>query len=229
VVADLHFAPTAWARDNLLREGVPDGRIAVTGNPGLDALRWALALPFDPSHDPLADLPPDKRILLVTAHRRENQAHIGAICAALRRLAARGDVHVVYPVHLNPNIHEPVLAALGDAPHVSLLAPLDYQPLVRLMQHSALVLTDSGGIQEEAPALGKPVLVLRDVTERPEGVAAGTARLVGPHEEAIVAAATRLLDDPAAYEAMAHAVNPYGDGHAAERIVARLLAEGAHG
>jgi len=166
-----------------------------------------------------------KKLILVTAHRRENfGAPLENICSALKELAARGDVEIVYPVHLNPNVQEPVYRLLGDVPHVTLLPPLDYLPLVHLMKRSTIVLTDSGGIQEEAPAFGVPVLVLREVTERPEGVQAGVLKLVGTADRLIVQEANRLLDDPAAYASMARASNPFGDGHAAERIVRALLA-----
>lgn len=226
VVADLHFAPTAWARDNLLREGIAADCIHVTGNPVIDALLAVADMPYDATQGPLAGLPWQRRILLVTAHRREHFGRpLEEICQALLELARcyRDDVQVVYPVHLNPNVQEPVYRLLDGQPNITLLPPLDYQPLVYLMKRCYLVLTDSGGIQEEAPSLGKPVLVLRDTTERPEGVQAGTVRLVGPHHQAIVAEASRLLEDSAAYQAMAHAVNPYGDGHAAARIVDVLL------
>ena len=228
VVADLHFAPTARARDNLLREGVHADKIHVTGNPVIDALLMVADMPYDPGQGSLADMPWDKRIILVTAHRRENFGQpLENICAALREIAHRhnGDVHIVYPVHLNPNVQEPVYRLLKGVPNISLLPPLDYLPLVHLMKRAYLVLTDSGGIQEEAPGLGKPVLVLREVTERPEAVEAGTVRVVGADREQIVAEAIRLLEDDAAYEEMSRAVNPYGDGHAAERIVAALLGE----
>ncbi len=227
VVADLHFAPTERARQNLLREGVPAASIHVTGNPVIDALHWAADLPYVPDAGPLAGLPWGARLVLVTAHRRENLGQpLEEICLGLRDLAERfgAGLHIVYPVHLNPQVQRTAHRVLDDVPNVTLLAPLDYQPLVYLMKHAALVLTDSGGIQEEAPGLGVPVLVLRDVTERPEAVEAGTVRLVGPHREAIVAEASRLLEDPIAHASMARAVNPYGDGHAAQRIVAALLA-----
>jgi len=226
VVADLHFAPTEHARDNLLREAVPDSRIRVTGNSIIDALQLAAAMPFNWARSALAGLPEAARLVLVTAHRRENfGAPLEHICGALRALAARfsPEVHFVYPVHLNPNIDEPVRAMLGQTPGVTLLPPLDYLPMVNLLKRSDLVLTDSGGVQEEAPGLGKPVLVMREVTERPEGVAAGTVRLVGTDQATIEREVTRLLTDNEAYSAMAQAVNPYGDGHAAERIVEALL------
>lgn len=220
VIADLHFAPTAWAANNLRREGVPEERIVVTGNTVIDAIQWTSELPFDPTGTPLADLPiGEKRLIVVTAHRRENFGQgIAEICAALRELATRDDVHVVYPVHLNPNVREPVHAALDGVQNITLLPPLEYRPLVWLLQQCHFVISDSGGIQEEAPGLGKPVLVLRETTERPEGVEAGTVRLVGACREPIVEWATRLLDDPVRYELMAQAVNPYGHGEAATRI-----------
>jgi UDP-N-acetylglucosamine 2-epimerase (non-hydrolysing) len=225
VIADLHFAPTAWARDNLLREGAPPETVHVTGNPVIDALLTVAEKPYDPESGPLAGLPWERRIILVTAHRRENFISLEEICRALSEIAHRyeGDVHIVYPVHLNPNVQEPVYRLLGGQPGITLLPPLDYLPLVYLMKRCTLVITDSGGIQEEAPGLGKPVLVLRDVTERPEGVEAGTVRLVGTDRERIVAETVRLLEDAEAYRRMAQAVNPYGDGHAAERIVDALI------
>jgi UDP-N-acetylglucosamine 2-epimerase (non-hydrolysing) len=226
VVADLNFAPTAWARDNLLSEGVPREIVYVTGNPVIDALLSVAERPYDPDIGPLAGLPWGRRIILVTAHRRENFGPpLEDIGAALLEIAQRypDDVHIVYPVHPNPNVQTPVHRLLSGVPDISLLDPLDYLPLVYLMKHSTLVLTDSGGIQEEAPGLGKPVLVLREKTERPEGVEAGTVRLVGTRTEKIVAETCRLLDDPAAYHEMAQAVNPYGDGHAAEHILSALL------
>jgi len=228
VVADLHFAPTAWARDNLLREGVHADKIHVTGNPVIDALLMVADMPYDVRQGPLADIPWDKRVILVTAHRRENFGKpLESICAALREIAHRysGDVHIVYPVHPNPNVQNTVYRLLDGVPNITLLPPLDYLPLVHLMERAYLVLTDSGGIQEEAPGLGKPVLVLREVTERPEAVEAGTVRVVGTDREQIVAEVMRLLDDYGAYEQMANAVNPYGDGHAAQQIAGALLGE----
>lgn len=230
VVADLHFAPTEWARQNLLREGVDDTLIKVTGNPVIDALQVVAEQPEPEEIDGLLGRlgignrePGGQKLILVTAHRRENFGQpIQDICAALKALAARGDVEIVYPVHLNPNVQEPVYRLLGDVPHITLLKPLDYLPLVQLMKHARLILTDSGGIQEEAPGFGIPALVLRDVTERPEGVEAGALKLVGTDTQVILREANRLLDDPAAYAAMAKAVNPYGDGRAAQRIVEAL-------
>jgi UDP-N-acetylglucosamine 2-epimerase (non-hydrolysing) len=165
-----------------------------------------------------------KRLVLVTAHRRENFGQpLENICHAIRELASRKDVEIVYPVHLNPNVQEPVNRLLKGIPHVTVLPPLDYLPMVHLMKHATCLLSDSGGLQEEGPALGVPVLVLRETTERPEGVEAGTLKLVGTETSHIVREAQRLLDEPAAYAAMARAVNPYGDGHTAERIVNALL------
>jgi UDP-N-acetylglucosamine 2-epimerase (non-hydrolysing) len=237
VVADLHFAPTEWSRQNLLREGVPADQVIVTGNPVIDALQSVAELPPDAyTRDLLErigfqrDFTGDKkpRLILVTAHRRENFGRpLEDICLALRRLAETyGEaVRLVYPVHLNPNVQEPVYRLLGRVPNITLLDPLDYLPLVQLMRRASLVLTDSGGLQEEAPGLGVPVLVMRAVTERPEGVQAGTVKLVGTDPERIYNEARRLLDDPAAHAQMARAVNPYGDGHAASRIVAAILAQ----
>jgi UDP-N-acetylglucosamine 2-epimerase (non-hydrolysing) len=228
VTADLHFAPTEWARQNLLREGIEERQIALTGNPVIDALQVVAAQPIPESINSLLEKLKIKgngnRLILVTAHRRENFGKpLESICEAIKLLASRGDVEIVYPVHLNPNIQEPVHRLLGDTPHVTLLPPLDYLPLVHLMKKASIVLTDSGGIQEEAPAFGIPVLVLREVTERPEGVEAGTLKLVGTNTARITSQAALLLDDPAEYAKMARAVNPFGDGHAAERIVQALL------
>ncbi len=239
VVADLHFAPTEWSRQNLLKENVPDTRIVVTGNPVIDALHYVMRLPASPEATALigqigllaeqADPPGKPWLVMVTAHRRENFGQpLEAICAALRGLAETygKDIRIIYPVHLNPNVQEPVYRLLKDVPNITLLPPLDYLPLMTLVKRARLMLTDSGGLQEEAPGLGVPVLVMREVTERPEGIAAGTVRLVGTDTDRIVSEARRLLDDPQAHAAMAHAVNPYGDGHAAERIVAALLKAG---
>jgi UDP-N-acetylglucosamine 2-epimerase (non-hydrolysing) len=221
-LATVHFAPTPAGRDNLLRENVRREDIRVTGNTAIDALQMVLSQPRPAALPRL--FPADRRGILVTAHRRESfGAGLRSICAALRRLAARPDVHLVYPLHPNPNVREVAIAALSGLPNVTLTEPLDYRPFVWAMAESTLILTDSGGIQEEAPSLGKPVLVLRDCTERPEAIAAGVARLVGTDEACIVRETERLLDDAAAYAAMARAVNPYGDGRAAARIGAELL------
>ena len=219
-LARWHFAPTASARDNLLREGVAPAAIHVTGNTVIDALlsvadrRPAIGVPIDPA----------KRLILVTAHRRENFGEpLREICRAIRRLAETNpDVAVLYPVHPNPNVKGVAEELLGGCPGITLCPPLDYLPFVGAMQRAYLILSDSGGVQEEAPALGKPVLVLRRETERPEAVAAGVVKLVGPVYERIVAQAQRLLDDPGYYSSMARGVSPYGDGHAAGRIVAVL-------
>jgi len=226
VVADLHFAPTERSQQNLLREGVPNENILVTGNPVIDALHWVAEQPFDYG---TLDLNLQKaRLILVTAHRRENFGKpLENICIALRKIAERyGDqVQIVYPVHLNPNVQEPVNRLLKGIDNITLLPPLDYLPLVCLMKQAYLVLTDSGGIQEEAPGLGKPVLVLREVTERPEAVDAGTVKLVGTDRTSILNATIRLMEDASEYQKMATAINPYGDGHAANRIVKALLGE----
>lgn len=224
-VCDLHFAPTTQSRDNLLRESVNSSSIIVTGNTVIDALLEVAAKEYDWNSGELAEVPHGKKIILVTAHRRENfGAPLFEICQALKEIAARyPELHIVYPVHLNPNVQQVVRAELGEIPNITLLAPLDYLPLVQLMKASHLVLTDSGGLQEEAPGLGKPVLVLREVTERPEGVEAGTVQLVGTDKDRIVAATMRLLDDATEYDRMARAVNPYGDGKASQRIVESLL------
>ena len=225
-IAAFHFAPTANSRDNLLRESVQAESIFVTGNTVIDAL-LDMVKKIDSDIElkcklgqQFAFLNSEKRIILITGHRRENFGKgFEDICNALARLAARGDVELVYPVHLNPNVQEPVRRLLGAIPNVHLIEPLDYLPFIYLMNRSYLVITDSGGIQEEAPSLGKPVLVIRDTTERPEAVEAGTVRLVGTDADNIFRETTSLLDDVAAYERMAFAHNPYGDGFAAKRIV----------
>lgn len=226
VTADFHFAPTEWSKGNLLDEGVGEKSIVVTGNSVIDALKY-VSTQAEPKEitDILAKLV-GKKIILVTAHRRENFGKpIENICDALKELASYKNVEIVYPVHLNPNVQEPVNRLLKDVEHITLLPPLDYLPLVHLMKHATLILTDSGGIQEEAPAFGIPTLVLRDVTERPEGVEAGTLKLVGTETSHIVKEAKHLLDDESAYAEMARAVNPYGDGHAAEKIVQALVGQ----
>ncbi|MCC6716685.1 MAG: UDP-N-acetylglucosamine 2-epimerase (non-hydrolyzing) [Acetobacteraceae bacterium] len=231
-IASMHFPPTEAAAGNLRREGVPEERLLVTGNTVIDALQWVAAkLDADPALSArfaaeFSWLDPVRRLILVTGHRRENfDGGLARVCRALARLGRRGDVQIVYPVHLNPKVQETAQAVLDGSPAVHLIAPQDYLPFVYLMRRSNLIVTDSGGIQEEAPGLGKPVLVTRDTTERPEAITAGTARLVGTGEEALVGAASELLDNPAAYAAMAKARNPFGDGTAAQRIVARLLQE----
>jgi UDP-N-acetylglucosamine 2-epimerase (non-hydrolysing) len=230
VLAALHFAPTPWARDNLLREGVAAEVVHVTGNTVIDALLEVVArLEADQAlraglERQFGFLQPGRKLVLVTGHRRESFGPgFEQICQALRTLGEREDVEIVYPVHLNPNVQEPVRRVLGACPRVHLIEPLEYLPFVYLMSRACLIVTDSGGIQEEAPSLGKPVLVMRETTERPEAVAAGTANLVGTDRERIVGEAARLLDDAEAYRAMAQAHNPYGDGQAAERIAAACV------
>jgi len=226
VVGDLHFAPTEWAKNNLLREGIPAERITVTGNTVIDALHEVVARPLDLSAGILAGVDDSQQIILVTAHRRENFGDpLERIFTALRSIATEfaGKVTMIYPVHLNPRVQEPAHRLLAGLPNIRLIEPVDYLTMVHLMKRAHLILTDSGGIQEEAPALGKPVLVLREKTERPEALQAGTAILVGTDPERIVRETRRLLDDPRAHSAMAKAINPFGDGHAAERIVAALL------
>ena len=223
-VADLHFAPTETAAAALRAENVAGEAIHVTGNTVIDALlatrdRIAAEPVLAAGLTPLAERFAGKRIVAVTAHRRENWgAGMSGIAAAVARLADRPDIAVIFPVHPNPQVRPVMEAALAGRDNVALIAPLDYPHFVRLMMLADVMLTDSGGVQEEAPSLGKPVLVMRDTTERPEGVIAGTARLVGTDTATIVAAATRLLDDASAYAAMSQAHNPYGDGHAARRI-----------
>ena len=224
VITDLHFAPTETAAAALRAESVPDGAIHVTGNTVIDALLFAQGkIAADPSLAPaiapLKERFAQRRIIAVTAHRRENfGAGMREIAKGLQTLAARPDVAIIYPLHPNPNVGEVMRPALVGYANIALIDPLDYLDFVAMMAASDIVLTDSGGIQEEAPSLGKPVLVMRDTTERPEGVAARTARLVGANAAAIVAETARLLDDPAAYQAMAQAHNPYGDGTASRRI-----------
>lgn len=226
----LHFAPTALARQNLLEEAVPATNILVTGNTVIDALLMARAkLAANGALDAafaaqFSYLNPTKRLILVTGHRRENHdGGIARVCTALAALAARGDVQILYPVHLNPKVKQAVDPILQDVKDVFLIAPQSYLPFVWLIDRAALVVTDSGGLQEEAPSFGKPVLVTRDTTERPEAVNAGTVRLVGTDAAALVREANHLLDDRAAYDEMAFAHNPYGDGHAAPRILDALV------
>lgn len=224
VVADIHFAPTQQAVDNLCGEGVATETVYLTGNTVVDALKWMSARVADRPLPPAVD-PGDKRLVLVTAHRRESFGEpFRDLCRALRDLATRfDDVELVYPVHLNPNVQAPVREILGDCPRVRLVEPLGYADFVALLNRAHLILTDSGGIQEEAPGLGIPTLVLRDKTERPEAVAAGGVRLVGTARERIVAEATALLSDHATYQTMARRRHVYGDGRAAQRIVEVLV------
>ena len=230
-LSGMHFAPTELARAALLREGIPPASVHVTGNTVIDALQFITGLPASAAAQLMLDaLPAGRRLILVTAHRRENfGAPLQGIIGALRALAQRGDVQIVYAVHPNPSVAGPVQAALGAVSGITLAPALDYLTFVHLMRRAALILTDSGGVQEEAPGMGVPVLVLRSVTERPEAVQAGAALLVGTDTAAIVSAASCLLDDSAAYKKMATASNPFGDGHAGERIVALLLAAGRSG
>ena len=226
-----HFAPTNLSKANLLSEKVEDSCITVTGNTVIDALFWVLdRIDGDPKRKQAisgildSQLPFNwihQRYVLITGHRRENFGEgFLQICHALKELASRfPDVHFVYPVHLNPNVQEPVNSILNNLPNIHLTAPLEYEPFVYLLKHCFLVLTDSGGIQEEAPSLGKPVLVMRDVTERPEAVTAGTVRLVGANRKLIVNTVVELLENDSAYQLMAMAHNPYGDGKACERII----------
>ncbi|MFZ5958366.1 non-hydrolyzing UDP-N-acetylglucosamine 2-epimerase [Pseudomonas knackmussii] len=231
VIADLHFPPTKKARDNLLREGTSIDQIEVTGNTVIDALLWMRdhlhESGWQPAADsPLAALDADKRLVLITGHRRENFGlGFQHICEALAELARRyPDVQFVYPVHLNPQVQQAVYGLLADKPNIHLIAPQDYQHFVWLMDRAYLILTDSGGIQEEAPALGKPLLVLRKVTERPSVLEGGTVMLVGTNTKRIVGETSTLLDDAEAYAHMNRVYSPYGDGHASERIGARLVA-----
>ncbi|MER8642897.1 UDP-N-acetylglucosamine 2-epimerase (non-hydrolyzing) [Mesorhizobium sp. M1252] len=232
-IATWHFAPTTEARDNLFAEGKAANTIFVTGNTVIDTLlhfsseidadklmnaKLAARFPF---------IDPTKKMILVTGHRRENfDGGIQRICTALKALSARRDVQIIYPVHPNPNVRSVVDAEIGTVPNIHLIDPQDYLPFLYLQKQSYLVLTDSGGVQEEAPSLGKPVLVMRENTERPEGIAAGTARLVGTDIEKILANANSLLDDESVYRGMAERHNPYGDGQAATRIVEELLNHG---
>jgi len=224
-IADIHFAPTQSARENLLNENISDSQIYVTGNSVIDALFWILEKNFELMSPCFEKIDFNKRIILVTAHRRESFGHyIEEICEGLAKLAkTRDDIEIVYPVHLNPNIHQPVEKIVGWIPNIHLIPPLDYAVFISLMNKSHIILTDSGGIQEEAPSLGKPVLVLREVTERPEAVEAGTVKVVGRTSEKIVHEVSILLDDEKEYNKMARAINPYGDGKASRRIINFIL------
>jgi UDP-N-acetylglucosamine 2-epimerase (non-hydrolysing) len=228
-IADLMFAPTPTAAGNLSREYNQRGKVLVTGNSGIDALLYVAGrLETEPALSasvaaryPFLD--PERRLVLVTGHRRESFGEgFARICDGLATLAARGDVQVVYPVHLNPQVQGVVRARLSGLPNIHLIEPVEYLDMIYLMRQSTVLVTDSGGIQEEGPALGKPVLVMRDVTERPEAIAAGSVRLVGTQSAAIIDAVTQLLDSATARAAFADRINPYGDGHASERIVAAL-------
>lgn len=224
-LADLHFPPTKSAMDNLLREQVPREEIALTGNTVIDALLEVAKRKFDLSSTGIR-LTPGKKIVLVTTHRRENWgAPLRGICTAIKTIAERfhEQVEIVLPVHKNPTVSTVVNEVLGNVPNVLLTEPLDYEPFIHLLKASYLVLTDSGGIQEEAPSLGKPVLVMRDKTERPEAVLAGTVKLVGSDTDLIVTEASKLLGDEAEYAKMSQATNPYGDGRASSRIIYSIL------
>lgn len=227
-LADYHFAPTATSKANLLRENVPEAKITVTGNTVIDALKTTVKPDYRFDDDNLHEvLDSGKRLILMTTHRRENlgepMRHVyKALCEVLH---THDDVEAIFPVHKNPKVRQIVNEELGHLPQVHLIEPLDYQPFANLMARVDVVLTDSGGIQEEAPALGKPVLVLRDTTERPEAVTAGTVKLIGTAYEDVLRETNLLLDDPEHYRAMAEAVNPYGDGEACARIVNRILRE----
>ena len=226
-LAAVHFAATEGARSNLLREGIAGDTIHVTGNSGIDAVlnvRDRLVSGELPSGEWGFLQASQKRLIVVTAHRRESFGEgFENICRALRTIAARGDVEIVYSVHHNPNVREPVYRHLSGVAGIHLIEPLDYVPFIDLMRRAFLLLTDSGGVQEEGPSLGKPIIVMREKTERPEAVEAGTVRLAGTDEQKIVREVNRLLDDPAAAGRMAHVHNPYGDGHASERIAAGML------
>nr|WP_321258534.1 UDP-N-acetylglucosamine 2-epimerase (non-hydrolyzing) [uncultured Pseudodesulfovibrio sp.] len=231
VLSSLHFAPTEQARLNLIKENISEDRIEVTGNTIVDALlHTARKIESDANltRELEAGFPSvdwSKRIVLVTGHRRENFGKFEGVCDALEELAGRSDVEVVYPVHLNPNVRIPIFKCLENVPGVHLCDPVDYLTFTFLMMKATLILTDSGGVQEEAPSLGKPVLVMRDKTERPEAIERGTALLVGVEPDSILKAANRLLDDPDAYAAMTKVHNPFGDGRAAHRIIDRLRNE----
>lgn len=224
-LAALHFAATDGAAANLRAEGVAESAITVTGNTGIDAVLYVRDGLVDGrlSSPPVAGLDPNRKLIVVTAHRRESFGEgFERICQALAALAARRDVQIVFPVHPNPNVQGPVNRLLAGRPNVVLIEPLDYVPFVDLMRRAYIIVTDSGGIQEEAPSLGKPVLVLREKTERPEAVEAGTVRLVGTDRDRIMAEASRLVEDEGLYQAMARVHNPYGDGRASERILGAI-------
>jgi UDP-N-acetylglucosamine 2-epimerase (non-hydrolysing) len=236
-LADYNFAPTEWAKSNLLREGILQENIWVTGNTVIDALLFIKGkqegesarihwLSYFKRKYNLSLHNNTQKILLVTGHRRENFGKaLENICHALNEIAyKRKDITIVYPVHLNPNVQQPVRSMIDEQPNIRLTEPLDYEPFIFLMTHSYLILTDSGGIQEEAPSLGKPVLVMRNTTERPEGIVAETTKLIGTDRESIVKHTTELIDNQPLYERMARAANPFGDGHASERIV-KIIAQ----
>jgi len=229
MIAAQHYAPTDFAKANLLREGIGESSICITGNTVIDSLLLVVDelnkndLLIEPLKKQFNFLDESKKLILVTGHRRENFGQgFENICYALKALSERTDSQIVYPVHLNPNVQEPVNRILGEANNIHLIPPLDYMPFVYLMSQSYLIITDSGGIQEEAPSLGKPVLVMRDTTERPEAVDAGTVKLVGTDTKRIVAEATRLLEEQAYYNQISQKNNPYGDGKACSRIIDKI-------
>ncbi len=227
-MSDLCFAHTEQAKLNLLQEGISESNIKVTGNTVIDALFDIASRNFDLKGTVLENIPFNKKkVILVTAHRRENFGQpLINICTAIRKIAMNfPDVHIVYPVHLNPNVQKPVYSMLNSIENIYLIEPLSYELFIQLMKKSYLILTDSGGLQEEAPSLGKPVLVLREVTERPEAVEAGTTEVVGTDPERIIERTTKLLQNKKEYELMSNAINPYGDGRASERIVSCFLNE----
>ncbi|MDD5491820.1 MAG: UDP-N-acetylglucosamine 2-epimerase (non-hydrolyzing) [bacterium] len=225
VLADLYFVPTPLSARNLKKEGIPGKNIYITGNTVIDALLMALKVPYRSKNKQLRSLDSRKKIILVTVHRRENWGFpLNNICGALARIARQyPDTQIVYPVHLNPRVKDVVYSRLSDQPNILLCEPLDYLDFVNVMKNSYIVVTDSGGLQEEAPSLGKPVLVLRKVTERPEAVKAGTARVVGTTAKDVYREISRLLSSKPAYQKMANAVNPYGDGKASERIAKAII------
>lgn len=234
-IASLHFAPTEHARQSLLDEGIEDNTIQVTGNTVIDALFMAVQwLKENNSYreqleQTFSFLDPSRRLILVTGHRRENFGEgFERICLALKELSQREDIQIVYPVHLNPAVQNPVQRILGQIPHVALITPQEYLPFVYLMEKACLIITDSGGVQEEAPSLGKPVLVMRETTERPEAVEAGTVLLVGTDHQTIVSETVRLLDDDTIRQRMEQIHNPYGDGQAAKRILAAIRQWDSH-
>lgn len=227
-IADFHFAPTAKSKDNLIAEKVDEKSIVVTGNTVIDALLKSVQIVNNIENNTSIKevkkiIDHSKKLILVTGHRRENHGKgFLNICEALSTLAQREDIQIIYPVHLNPNVQKPVYSILGDNPNIHLIDPLPYETFIWLMDKSHIIITDSGGVQEEAPSLGKPVLVMRETTERPEAVEAGTVILVGTDKQRIVAEASNLLDDKKRYESMSHLHNPYGDGTASERIITFL-------
>ena len=237
VIANYHFAPTAGSKENLLKEGVPESDITVTGNTVIDALFWvrkkiqddkSLAVSLAADFDFLV---PDKKLILVTGHRRESfGGGFERICEAIRHIAIKHpQVQILYPVHLNPNVQEPVNRLLNDLNNIFLIEPQPYLPFCYLMDRASFILTDSGGVQEEAPSLGKPVLVMRDTTERPEALDAGTVRLVGTDVDKIIFEVERLINDEQAYGVMSRSHNPYGDGAACKRIIDALFSESESG